>query len=307
MIQRAKSALRALLPKNAFARGVSVLVGGTAETGHHGAGGAVADPALQPGRLWPGRGLCQPSGADQRGLQPALRTGDPAAGRRRRGRQRRRAEPAPIGADHGISGVLVALLATPIAGALGVPALAGYLWLLPVGVLLGGGYSVFNYWSMRTKRFSTIASTRIRQSLATLAIQLAAFKLGGLALLLGQVAGQGVGATSLARPAVAMPAFRQVSWGGVWQAAVRYWRFPVFLTWDGLLNTTGTQLPPLLFASFFSPAAAGLYSLANRVLALPISLLGSAIGQVFFRNAPKAYRAGQHGQLVARLKLSSYI
>jgi len=30
MIQRTKTALRALLPKNAFARGVSVLVGGTA-------------------------------------------------------------------------------------------------------------------------------------------------------------------------------------------------------------------------------------------------------------------------------------
>jgi len=43
---------------------------------------------------------------------------------------------------------------------------------------------------VRTKRFTTIAGTRLRQALATIAIQLAAFKLGGMALLFGQIAEQ---------------------------------------------------------------------------------------------------------------------
>ena len=197
--------------------------------------------------------------------------------------------------------VLVSLLATPIAEVLGVPVLAGYLWLLPVGVLLVGGYSVFSYWSVRTKRFSTIASTRIRQSLATLVIQLAAFKLGGLALLLGQVAGQSVGTSSLARPALATPVFRQVSWSGVWQAAVRYRRFPIFTTWAGFFNTGGSQLPQLMIAAFFTAAGAGLYVLAHRVLTLPIALIGSALQSVFLSSAPEAYRTHQLGEKVRRL------
>ena len=200
-----------------------------------------------------------------------------------------------------LSGVLVALLATPIAEALGVLVLAGYLWLLPVGVLLAGGYSVFNYWSVRTKRFSTIASTRIRQSLATLAIQLAAFKLGGLALLLGQVAGQSVGTGSLARPALALPAFRQVSWGGVWQAAVRYRRFPIFSSWEGLFNVSSHQLGTVGVAFFFSVGATGIYALAHRVLSLPMSLIGGAIGQVFFASAANASRDGSLGLLFSDL------
>lgn len=83
--------------------------------------------------------------------------------------------------------------------------------------------------------------------------------------------------------------------------AVRYKRFPLYSTWEGLLNTAGTQLPPLIFAIFFGPAVAGLYSLANRVLSIPMSLIGSAIGQVFLSNAAEARRNGTLGTLVLNL------
>jgi hypothetical protein len=56
-----------------------------------------------------------------------------------------------------LTGVLVWRLGAVIADLLGVPALAGYLWLLPVGVLLSGAYQVFNYWAVRIRRFTTNA------------------------------------------------------------------------------------------------------------------------------------------------------
>ncbi|NCC40948.1 MAG: lipopolysaccharide biosynthesis protein [Gammaproteobacteria bacterium] len=302
MIHRAKNAIRGILPKNAFARGVSVLVGGTA--------GAqlitvLAAPLLT--RLYGPEdfGLVAVYGSLLAliGVVSSLRY--------------ELAIPLPeddveaanvavlslllVALTTVLSGVLVAQLATPITSALGVPVLAGYLWLLPVGVMLGGGYNVFNYWSVRTKRFSTIASTRIRQSLATLAIQLTAFKLGSLALLLAQVVGQSVGTSSLARPALAMLAFRQVSWGGVWQAAVRYRRFPIFSTWEGLFNVSSHQLGTIGIAIFFSVGSTGIYALAHRVLSLPMSLIGGAIGQVFFASAAKASRDGNLGFLFSEL------
>jgi len=183
--------------------------------------------------------------------------------------------------------------------------LAGYLWLLPVGVLLAGGYSVFNYWSVRTKRFSTIASTRIRQSLATLAIQLAAFKLGGLALLLGQVAGQSVGTGSLARPALAMPAFRQVSLEGLKAAVMRYKQFPMYSVPGGFLNTAGRQLPPVFIASMLSPVAAGLYSLSTRLIQMPLALINQATAQVFVSHAVDAHRQERLGRIFYDVYLQS--
>lgn len=301
-MNRLKQAVNRVLPKNPFARGVSMLVGGTASAQLL---TVLAAPLLT--RLYSPEdfGLLAVYGsllaiisviASLRyELAIPLPEDDQEA-----------ANVAALSLLLITSTTLLSVLATVffgkhIANALGVPALAAYLWLLPVAVLLGGFYTVFNYWSVRTKRFSTIAGTKVRQSLATVAIQIAAFKLGGVALLFAQVAGQSVGTASLALPALKLPAFKEISWQGIKKAAERYKRFPIFSTWEGLFNTAGGQLPPLLFAALFSPAAAGLYSLANRILNLPMSLIGQAIGQVFFANAAEAHRAGKLGSLVSGL------
>lgn len=185
--------------------------------------------------------------------------------------------------------------------ALGVPELASYSWLLPLGVLASGTYNVLNYWSTREKHFNLIARTRIRQAATTIVIQLSAFKLGGGALVFAHVAGQSVGTVSLAKPIVGRSTLRAVRWRSVLQAAIRFRRFPLLSTWAALFNTGGSQLPPLLFATLFGPVAAGLYVLANRVLSLPMSVIGAAIAQVFLSNAPKARREGRLGPVVADL------
>ena len=181
------------------------------------------------------------------------------------------------------------------------PALLPFIWLLPLGVLFGGSYNVFRYWAIRAQHFGVVASTTLQQSIGMIAIQIIGFKFGVLSLLLGQAAGQGVGATTLGRNFIQGINITASSWKGIWQQTFRYKRFPLFSTWEGLFNTAGTELPPLLFAAMFSPAAAGLYSLANRFLSLPMSLIGSAIGQVFFSSAAEARREGRLGLLVSQL------
>lgn len=193
----------------------------------------------------------------------------------------------------GISALMVLLAGEQIAEALDTPKLANFFWLLPLGVLLSGFYNVFNYWAVRTKSFGDIARTRISQTLATVAVQLFGYKLGGNALLFGQAAGQGVGSLRLARSAIKHKVFSSWSWAGVAAAAKRYKQFPIFSTWSGLFNTAGTQLPPLMFAAFFSAGAAGLFALANRILKMPMIVIGGAIGQVYFSNLAEAKINGQ--------------
>jgi len=138
MIASAKAGLRRLLPKNTFARGVSVLVGGTAAAQLL---TVLAAPLLT--RLYSPEdfGLLAVYGSLLAliGVMSSLRY--------------ELAIPLPeddgeaanlavlslilVGISALLSGVLVLLLDTAIADALGVPALADYSWLLPVGVLLG--------------------------------------------------------------------------------------------------------------------------------------------------------------------------
>lgn len=200
-----------------------------------------------------------------------------------------------------ISAIMVFIIGEDVVKALNSPGLGKYFWLLPVGVLFSGIYKVFNYWAVRTKAFGDIAKTRITQTLATLAVQLVGYKMGSFALLAGQAGGQGIGSVRLARAASKHQEIQSWSWPGVLVAAKRYKDFPLFSTWGGLFNTAGIQMPPLMFAAFFSASAAGLYALAHRVLAMPMTLLGEAIGKVFFSNAAEAYREGRLAPLVEKV------
>lgn len=185
---------------------------------------------------------------------------------------------------------------------LNVPTLSPHLWLLPVGLLLTGTYQVFNYWAIRTKAFPEIARTKLTQALSMVGVQLGAYTLGPLSLILGQVFGQAAGTTSLGVLTVRqkLPTFRRVRVSSIRTAAIRYRHFPIYSTWGGFFNSSSTQLPTILFASLFSPAAAGIYMLSHRVLAMPMQLLGRAIGDIFLSTAPTAYRNGDLKSLVAK-------
>ena len=202
-----------------------------------------------------------------------------------------------------LSSLIVHFFKIPITRMFNLPDLADYLWLLPMGVLLLGMYDVFNYWAIRAKSFPAIARTRIAKSFGTLAVQLGGFGLGPLALLLGQIVGLALGSASLAAMSIRnnRAVFRMVQLKGIRIAANRYRRFPLYSTWGGIFNTVGLQLPPLMFAALFNPAVAGLYALAHRALAMPMSLVGTSIADVFFSEAATARRDGKLSELVDQI------
>jgi len=115
---------------------------------------------------------------------------------------------------------------------------------------------------------------------------------GSLGLILGHLVGQAAGFLALIRNAFYKDNVRigQIRWQLFWRVANRYRQFPLYSTVSGLANSGSTELPVILLASLFSPSAAGLYMLANRVLQEPMSLLGQAVGQVFHAEAAHALR-----------------
>lgn len=190
-----------------------------------------------------------------------------------------------------------------IANFVRTPGLSAYMCLVPAGAFLAGVYGMLNRWALRRKAFTPLSSTRMSQSFFTAAIQLAGVKLGAFALILGQVAGQSCGSVSLffrvLRKDWAL--IRSVRAREVADAALIYRKYPLYSTWTAICNTIGAQLPSVMFAAFFGPAAAGIYLLANRVLSTPMQLIGQAIGNVFLADAPAAMREGRLGPVVANV------
>ncbi|MDW3681727.1 oligosaccharide flippase family protein [Cupriavidus sp. CV2] len=180
--------------------------------------------------------------------------------------------------------VVVALFRDDIARLSKTPALANYLWLLPLVVLCAGSYKALNYWAVRNNDYKAIAQTKLTQSCANVATQLVSglMGLGALGLILGQLIGLTAGTARLARGVGLRSLVGRASSSGQRFLVLlrRYHRFPKYDVPAALVDVMGTQLPNMLLAALFSPAVAGFYMLAERVLMMPMTLLAQAVGQV---------------------------
>jgi O-antigen/teichoic acid export membrane protein len=114
--------------------------------------------------------------------------------------------------------------------------------------------------------------------------------LGGHGLVLGSIIGQSAGTFGLLRKVLEGrdELLRAVSWRRMKALAARYRRFPLIASWAALLDLAGgNQLLYLLVSVQFSPRIAGFIFLAERIVARPLSIVGTSILQVFLGEASK--------------------
>lgn len=184
-----------------------------------------------------------------------------------------------------LTAIAVGVLNDRIGNWTNTPSLNPYLWLLPVGVALGGTYQGLKYWAIRKRAFNSVARTRLQQGVGMVATQVGfgVAQIGPLGLILGKIVGETAGVVHLVRRILKedLTYLGRVHLRRMMQRARRHQRFPRFAAWAGLASEAGTQLPLILFASLFSPAVAGLYTLAHRVTKMPLALISQSVGQVF--------------------------
>ena len=169
--------------------------------------------------------------------------------------------------------------------ALNAPRLAGYLWLLPIGVLIVGLHQALTYWTTRKSRFAALSYSRVLQSAGQVGTQVTAGAGGGGpgALIAGVFAGRLLASVSLLRHArIPVHDIQPSSW---LRTAWQYRHFPIYTTWASLLTTAGTSATPIMFALFFPLHVVGIISLNVRILGLPAAIIGQAVTQVFYPRA----------------------
>jgi lipopolysaccharide exporter len=203
-----------------------------------------------------------------------------------------------VGVFTGLTTLGVVFLHEPVCRWLKVPDLKPFLWLLPVAVLADGGYLALRYWSTRTKRFGLLSGMRVAASASAIASMLGAGLLGyvGAGTLIGaSVLGAVISAVGLGWRAWHddRHLLLQVCWSRIIVMLKRYAKFPLVSTWSAILTQMSTQVPIVLLSFFFSQTVVGYYSYGLRVLQLPMSLIGSAISQVFLQRAAKDRALGK--------------
>lgn len=204
------------------------------------------------------------------------------------------------------SALFVAIFHSGLLKALHAPALSTWLWLLPFGVLLMAAAQALGNWLNRRREYRRIAESRITQAVATalLAITLARAGLGAGGLILGALVGQALATVLLALATWngIRGAGLRFTRAGMRREAVRHQAFPRINALHALIDNLNASASLIVLSTFFGTTVVGHYAMVMRVLTAPVTLMGSAISQVFYqRAAAEQHRSGDLRPLVSAL------
>lgn len=167
--------------------------------------------------------------------------------------------------------------------------LDNFLYFIPLSILLVSIFNVLINWLGRRKKFKKLALNKVYQSLTLSSSQIAVglTKFSSVGLVFGWLFAQLIAVTYLSKQVLKKDAvlLRRLTFSGIFGAAKKYIRFPLVNALSALLNTGSMQFTIIVFSKFFGAAFTGLLSLAEKILLMPMSLIGASVGQVYFQKA----------------------
>jgi lipopolysaccharide exporter len=187
------------------------------------------------------------------------------------------------------AGVIVLIFGQNLANLLKSPDLYKFFWLIPIGLLIQGLFAALNYWNSRTKHFGRLSVARVAASLTTSALPIGLALLGrasAASLIFSYLAGTFIFAIVLGVQVLndyGSYLINNVHKSQMVANLKRYRKFPLVDSWSSFINNLSWQLPSIMLLFFFSATVVGYYSLSNRMILLPMTLVGSAIAQVFYQ------------------------
>ncbi|HEX6011730.1 MAG TPA: oligosaccharide flippase family protein [Geminicoccaceae bacterium] len=183
-----------------------------------------------------------------------------------------------------------------LASLTGMPALASLLWVLPPTIIALGTAQVLSYWTVYRGTFRLNAASRLGQGAAQVGLQigLGAAGLGAAGLVLGYGLAYVTRAVHflamMARPDRAL--FRDPDLAAIAGLARTHRRYAFYSAPATLLEASTQLLPALLLAVIYGPVVAGLFSLGQRLMGLPVRLVAQAASQVFLGEVAQRDRGG---------------
>lgn len=193
----------------------------------------------------------------------------------------------------------------PLVGRLfGSENLSTWLILLPLAILTVRMAKLGELWLTRQKAYKAIASGQVGQSGVTVTIRVALGSVTSAGSPLGLLWGYLAGLATVSSYYALRILRASKSWfadtdklQGMKAAAIRYHRFPIFSMPSTLLSALLSRLPIILLLFYFNETTVGYFGRAFALFAVPLSLVGNAISQVFFVEGAEANRKGSLADL----------
>lgn len=177
--------------------------------------------------------------------------------------------------------IIVWIVPEDVTRALGFNELEGWVvYACALGVVVSI-FNIANQWLSRLRQFSQLAKLRVTQSVLFSGV---AIILGFLAFKNGLLVAHALSLILVMLIASRnLPIFRNRNSRNLSHVAKEFDSAPKYMLPTALFDVLTMQLPVVLISIWFGSTLAGEFSLAWRVLFLPMSLVGVAVGQVFYQ------------------------
>jgi O-antigen/teichoic acid export membrane protein len=184
--------------------------------------------------------------------------------------------------------VILLLFGEKLTAILGLNDLGVWMYFIPLSLVILGLYQIIYCWLNRRKIYKDMSVNKVIQQagIGTANITLG-YSSKAVGLILGTIVGQLFALILIVKKLIKKEKvfLKEISKASMIQQAKRYGNFPKFFMFAHSLNVSSRNLANILFATFFNPITVGFFTLTQRVLGFPVSVIGSAITDVFRQKA----------------------
>jgi O-antigen/teichoic acid export membrane protein len=196
--------------------------------------------------------------------------------------------------------VTIALLffGKPILDMFSAGKLAAWWWLIALGSLMLGMAELLGAWATRRRAYKRMAVNSVTILVLGEGLKIGLGLLGfrPFGLIVGQMTGQSGGIVSFTRAFAAdfkrLP--HVVTWRRMWFLARYYWSYPALRLPSQFLLAFSVQAPLLYTAKLYGIAASGQVGLSLMTLAVPLNLIGQAMGKAHYAEVARLGRSRTH-------------
>lgn len=194
---------------------------------------------------------------------------------------------------------------------IGAQAIAAFAMLIPLKMLFSGWLKVATQWLIRKKRFKTTAKIEVANTFILNSAKTGAGLIHPAAavLIILTVFGTALRSfmlflTTLRVDTNSVKSMSEYNSKPASESLIRlarkYYDFPLYRAPQVLTSAVSKGLPVLMLSAFFGPAAAGFYTLGQKILKTSTKLIGQSVGYVFY---PKLTRTAHKGKNTRQLIL----
>ena len=169
--------------------------------------------------------------------------------------------------------------------------LGKYIYYLAPAVFLVGINNIFTQWIIRAGKYSLISASRISQSVTQNAgyALLGYFGWGINGLIIAWLIGNIIPVIVLLFPSISYFNRKDIDSGEIKSVAKEYRDFPMINSFHAFTGIFAEQfLLFFLITRNYGALVLGLFAVMNRYIRAPLSLVGGAVGQIYYREASEA-------------------